>query len=94
MNFRMNGHEIVSEMVKDGKKNIVLREIIALQTDLSKESNKKIQLKNIDSGWSTLGRFEKINKGKRFKFYVESGLIKGVYIIKDKKHSPIEYYIQ
>ena len=94
MNFKYNGQDLINDYKKTGKYHIIIKEIRDLRRDCKNTNKGKMQLKDLDNAWDGLSRFQKINKGKRFKTYVRSGYISGVSIVKDKKNQPIVYNIK
>ena len=93
MYVRMSGFEMLDMMLANGGKPQIMREIIELTSDCISGSKGSKELSDIDSDWDNLSRFDKINKGKRFKAYVDLGFIPGVSFLQKKSNKTLEYII-
>lgn len=82
--FKMSGAEVIRRYLAEGKKDEVVQEINDLKQDCVQAAKGEKQLKDFDKQWPNLTRYEKINKGKKFKEYVNSRLITEVEIVSNK----------
>lgn len=93
MNFKSTGMEVILYQIQLRGEAFIINEIERLKDDLKNTKSGKYQLKEIDGQWNQLSRGDKINKGKRFKTYLQGNVITGVSIVKDKENHPIEYLV-
>ena len=94
--FKSSGYQIVQKMKAEGKSAEIKDEIKKLVNDLYRFKRigmSKGKLSEIDPSWSKLSTGQRIIKGKRIKYYVDTGLIniKGIDLSYDKPNSTIVY---